>query len=101
MSIDPDFCESLIARLCGPLSPPDQIAFREAAQEALSRLGPCWGEGAAYRAVAGLQRTFFKPPSFGRAQWGIEQELRPTKLKSEPAIRHDGGGYAVRRPRGR
>ena len=65
--LDPDV---LISRLAGPLSPPDRIAFRRAAEDALSRM-PRWGEGAVYRAVAGLQRAFFDPPSDGRAHWDI------------------------------
>src|SRR5499427_6493411 len=65
--IDRDLdCEQLISRLAGPLSPPDRIAFRRAAEDALARV-PCWGDGAVYRAVAGLQRAFFDPPSDGRA----------------------------------
>ena len=56
--VDP---EALIARLAGPLSPPDRVRFRRAAEDALSRV-PCWGEGAVYRAVAALQRTYFHPP---------------------------------------
>jgi hypothetical protein len=56
--LDPD---ALISRLAGPLSPPDRAAFRAAAEDALTRV-PCWGEGAVYRAVAGLQRAFFDPP---------------------------------------
>jgi hypothetical protein len=55
---DPD---ALISRLAGPLSPPDRLAFRSAAMDALSRV-PCWGEGAVYRAVAVLQRQYFNPP---------------------------------------
>jgi hypothetical protein len=41
-----------------------------------------FGEGAVYRAVTGLRRTFFEPPTEGRAHWDIERELCPTKLKS-------------------
>jgi hypothetical protein len=38
LSIDDDFdCDELISRLVGPLSPPDRIAFRRAAEEALAR----------------------------------------------------------------
>jgi hypothetical protein len=98
MSIDNDLdCEQLIARLAGPLSPPDRIAFRRAAEDALTRV-PCWGEGAVYRAVASLQRAFFDPPSDGRALWGIEKELlhRVSKLKSAPAIGYLGDGRHVR-----
>ena len=97
MSIDTDLdCEQLIARLAGPLSPPDRIAFRRAAEDALTRV-PCWGEGAVYRAVASLQRTFFDPPSDSRALWDIEQELtRASKLKAAPAIEYLGDLRHVR-----
>ena len=96
MSIDTDLdCEQLIARLAGPLSPPNRIAFRAAAEDALTRV-PCWGEGAVYRAVASLQRAFFDPPTEGRAHWDIEQELRPTKLKSAPPIEYGGDLRHVR-----
>jgi hypothetical protein len=44
MSNDVD-CEHLIERLAGPLPPPDRVAFRRAAEEAVARL-PCAGEGA-------------------------------------------------------
>jgi hypothetical protein len=54
--------EALISRLAGPLSPPDRVRFRRAAEDALRRV-PCWGEGAVYRAVAALQRAYFHPPS--------------------------------------
>src|SRR5215471_15639328 len=96
MSIDTDLdCEQLISRLAGPLSPPDRAAFRRAAEDALARV-PCWGEGAVYRAVAGLQRAFFDPPTEDRAHWGIEQELRPSKLKAAPAIEYGGDLRHVR-----
>src|SRR5215471_12508256 len=97
MSIDNDLdCEQLISRLAGPLSPPDRIAFRRAAEDALARV-PCWGEGAVYRTVAGLQRAFFDPPSDGRACWGIEQELaHASKLKAAPAIEYGGDGRDIR-----
>jgi len=89
-------CEQLISRLAGPLSPPARAAFRAAAEDALSRI-PCWGEGAVYRAVAGLQKAFFDPPSDGRALWGIEQELaRASKLKAAPAIEYLGDLRRVR-----
>jgi len=57
----------------------------------------CWGDGAVYRAVAGLERAFFDPPSEGRAHWDIERELgRPTKLKSGPPIKYGGDLRHVR-----
>ena len=96
MSIPDDLdCDALISRLAGPLEPRDRAAFRRAAEEALTRV-PCWGEGAVYRAVAGLQRAFFDPPSDGRAHWDIEHELRPTKLKSAPPIEYGGDRRHIR-----
>jgi hypothetical protein len=97
MSIDNDLdCELLIARLAGPLSPSNRIAFRRAAEDALTRV-PCWDEGAVYRAVAGLQRAFFDPPSEGRAHWDIERELnQASKLKSAPPIKYPGDLRHVR-----
>ena len=90
--LDPD---ALISRLAGPLSPADRAAFRAAAEDALTRV-PCWGEGAVYRAVAGLQRAFRDPPTDGRAHWDIEQELRPSKLRDAPAIEYLGDLRHVR-----
>jgi hypothetical protein len=87
--LDPD---ALISRLAGPLSPPARAAFRAAAEDALTRV-PCWGEGAVYRAVAGLQRAFFDPPTDGRACWDIQWELgRTSKLRAAPAIEYLGDG---------
>lgn len=90
--LDPD---ALISRLAGPLSPRDRAAFRAAAEDALTRV-PCWGEGAVYRAVASLHRAFFDPPTDCRAHWDIQQELRPTKLKSAPPIEYGGDLRHVR-----
>ena len=90
-----DDVEQLISRLAGPVSPRDRAAFRRAAEDALARV-PCWGEGAVYRAVASLQRSFFAPPADGRALWDIEQELGPSKLKSAPPIEHGGDRRHVR-----
>jgi len=96
MSIDHDLeCDALISHLAGPLAPSDRVAFRRAAEDAITRV-PCWGEGAVYRAVAALQRTFLNPPSVTRAHWDIEQELRPTKLKNAPAIEYPGDGRVMR-----
>jgi hypothetical protein len=80
--VDPDH---IISRLAGPLEPADRVAFRRAAEEALARV-PCMGEGAAYRAVSGLQRGFFTPPDDRAAGWSIEQEHRTSKLKQGPPI---------------
>jgi hypothetical protein len=95
MSTISDDVEQLISRLAGPLSPPDRIAFRRAAEDALTRV-PCWGEGAIYRAVASLQRAFRNPPSDRNAHWDIEHELRDTKLKSAPPIEYGGDLRHVR-----
>src|SRR5215831_14269575 len=97
MSITDDLdSDALISRLARPLSPPDRTAFRRAAEDALTRV-PCWGEGAVYRAVAGLQRAFFDPPTDGRACWDIERELSQTsKLKSGPPIEYLGDLRHVR-----
>jgi hypothetical protein len=49
------------------------------------------------RAVAGLQRAFFDPPSEGRAHWDIERELnQASKLKSAPPIEYPGDLRHVR-----
>jgi hypothetical protein len=82
--VDPDL---LISRLAGPLEPADRAAFRHAAEEALARV-PCLGEGAAYRAVAILQRNYFVPPSDDRAGWDISsgRSSRGSKLRAAPAI---------------
>jgi uncharacterized protein (DUF2342 family) len=77
---------ALIARLAGPLAPPDREAFRRAAEDALTRV-PCWGEGAVYRAVAALQRAYFHPPD--DRMTGNLRLRRPTKLTSAPAIAAD------------
>jgi hypothetical protein len=56
---------------------------------AASRVLPVYRAGASARGVPGGCRVtagFFDPPSFGRAQWAIEQELRPPKLKSGSPI---------------
>src|SRR5262249_32292364 len=90
--LDPD---ALISRLAGPLSPADRAAFRAAAEDALTRV-PCWGEGAIYRAVASLQRTFRDPPSDRNAHWDIDQEFGPSKLRDGPAIEYGGDLRRVR-----
>jgi hypothetical protein len=81
---DPDI---LISRLAGPLAPADRVAFRRAAEDALSRVS-CWGEGAIYRAVAALQRSYFTPPSDDRAGWDITQVHHSGKLTRGPPIEH-------------
>jgi hypothetical protein len=44
------------------------------------------GAGAAYRAVAVLQRQYFDPPGDHRAGWDISQEPRLNKLTQAPPI---------------
>jgi hypothetical protein len=97
MSDDTD-PEVLISRLAGPLAPVDRAAFRRAAEDALTRV-PCWGEGAIYRAVSVLQRTYFAPPDERRANWDIEHELgrlSTSKLANRPPLAHAGDQRAVR-----
>ena len=77
--------EALISRLAGPLLPADRAAFRAAAEEALTRV-PCLGEGAAYRAIAGLQRRFFDPPPDARHANLGARHYRPSKLTAAPPI---------------
>jgi len=76
--------DGLISRLSGPLLPPARIAFRAAALDALTRV-PCLGEGAIYRAIAGLQRCFFDPPPDDMRREGA-RHLRPSKLQNLPAV---------------
>jgi hypothetical protein len=88
--------DALISRLSGPLAPRERAAFRRAAEDALARV-PCLGEGAVYRAVAVLQRAFRDPPSDGRAQWDIVDDMgRPSKLRDAPAIGYGGDLRHVR-----
>ena len=79
--------DALIARLSSPLSPSDRIAFRAAAEDALTRV-PCWGEGAVYRAVASLQRAFFDPPPDARVLHGPRHN-RTSKLIAAEAVGRD------------
>jgi hypothetical protein len=96
MSTDYVDAEQIISRLAGPLSPPDRIAFRRAAEDALTRV-PCWGEGAVYRAVAALQRAYFSPLDPRRAAWDISQELpRSNKLSNAPPLEYGGDQRRVR-----
>jgi hypothetical protein len=81
---DPDI---LISRLAGPLPLDARAAFRQAAEAALAQI-PCWGEGAAYRAVSVLQRNYFVPLGDHRAAWDIMHEPRASKLTQAPPIEH-------------
>lgn len=90
--------EALISHLAGPLSPPARVAFRQAAEDALTRV-PYWGEGAVYRAIAVLQRDYFIPPSDHRAGWDISQDARITKLTRAPSIEYGGDLRHVRNHR--
>jgi len=86
MSIPDDIdAEALIDRLAGPLLPADRAAFRAAAEDALARV-PCWGEGAIYRAVAGLQRAYFNPPPDARHANLGARHYRASKLADGPPI---------------
>jgi len=87
--------EILISRLAAPLLPADRAAFRRAAEDALARV-PCLGEGAAYRAIAVLQRAYFNPPSDDRASWDIGQDVRRNKLTSAPPLEYPGDQRHVR-----
>jgi hypothetical protein len=87
----------LISRLAGPLAPCLRQAFRHAAEAALAHV-PCAGDGAFYRAVAPLQRSFFDPPTSGRAAWDIGQEVRTSKLRTAPAIEHDRDRRRLKQP---
>jgi hypothetical protein len=51
----------------------------------------CWGEGDVCRTVTGLQREFFKPPTFGHAQWEIGQEQRSCRLQRLGVLRQAAG----------
>jgi hypothetical protein len=88
MPIDADL-ELLIARLAGPLSPPDRAAFRCAAEHALGALS-CAGEGLAYRTISAIWRTYFHPPRY--TEWDIADEivgLCRSKLVNRPPIGAD------------
>jgi hypothetical protein len=78
--------DPLISRLAGPLLPADRAAFRAAAESAL--VG-CDGEGRAYRIVAPLWRTFFRPPPDPRIGQPRRLESRPSKLVSLEPIGAD------------
>src|SRR5262249_61466536 len=54
--------EQLISRFCGSLAPPDRVAFRAAAESALSAV-TCVGEGVAFRILRDVWRGYFHPPS--------------------------------------
>jgi hypothetical protein len=91
MSFSDDATETLVARLCGPLSPPDRASFRADAEAALAHLPYC-GPGIAYRTISQLQRRYFRPPSDRRASWDIERELSSfahSKLINRPPIEFD------------
>ena len=91
---DPDW---LISYLSGPLTPPARQAFRAAAEDALSRV-PCWGEGAIYRAVAGLQRTYFDPPA--GTGFNVHHDRRASKLRAEPPLKFGRDRRYTRRSAG-
>jgi hypothetical protein len=87
--------ETLIARLAGPLLPVDRAAFRAAAERALAQL-PCQGEGSVYRALASLQRAYFRPPSDAKASWDVSLEMRGSQVYDAPPIEFGGDLRHVR-----
>jgi hypothetical protein len=87
--------DALIARLAGPLLPPDRVAFRRAAEMALAEV-PCLGPGLAFRLVAALQRQYFQPPDDRRAAWDISEE-RASKLRAGPPVGHSRGEWRYRK----
>jgi hypothetical protein len=99
MSISDDVdAETLIARLSGPLTAPDRVAFRRAAENALQQL-PCVGEGVAYRTVATLWRNYFTPLDPRRTCFDIADELPElprSRLVNQPPIEYGGDLRHVR-----
>ena len=91
---DPDW---LISYLSGPLTPPARQAFRAAAEAALSRV-PCWGEGAIYRAVASLQRSYFDPPTV--TGFDLHHDRRASKLRAASPVWLSRDRRYTRRPAG-
>jgi hypothetical protein len=84
--VDPD---ALISRLSGPLSPPDRVAFRRAAEHAVWAL-PCAGEGLVYRTISAIWRGYFHPPRY--TEWDIADEIAglcQSKLVNRPPIGAD------------
>jgi hypothetical protein len=94
LSISPD-ADSLISHLASPLAPAARAAFRLAAEAALAQIC-CPGPGVLYRVLVPLQRSFFDPPSDGRAGWDITQESRASKLRAAPPIAYGGDQRRVR-----
>ena len=82
ISDDGDF-NGLIDRLSGPLASDVRSAFRVAAEAALAAV-PCLGEGAAYRALILVQKSYFDPPSDTR---DIHHTVRASKLRAEPPLK--------------
>jgi hypothetical protein len=77
MSISDDVAVAdMIDRFAGPLSPVDRPAFRQAAEDALTRL-PCEGEGAVYRVLVAVWcRDVTRPHA---SQWKA-----PTAIMFQP-----------------
>jgi hypothetical protein len=75
-------CDLLIDRLVGPLSPPDRVAFRRAAEDAIAR-SPCAGEAAVCRAVADLLWAFWGHPVPDPAS--VLRQFWPAYLRSSRA----------------
>jgi hypothetical protein len=79
-SHDSDF-DPLISSLAAPLLPGDRAAFRAAAESALAG---CSGEGAAYRILAPLWRTFFRPPPDDIRREGARHHRSSKLIQAEP-----------------
>jgi hypothetical protein len=75
--------EDLIARLSGGLAPADRSAFRKAAESALASSPDCSGEGATYRAITKLWRSYFRPPRDTGDNGWYETRPQPTSLAEE------------------
>ena len=83
--MSPDDVDLLLSELSASLSSPQYVAFLAAARAALAGI-PCLGPGAAYRALAPLQKFYFDPPPDARhANLGARHH-RASKLAAAPPI---------------
>ena len=84
-AMSPDDVDLLLSELSASLSPPQYSAFIAAARAALEGI-TCLGPGAAYRALAPLQKFYFDPPPDARhANLGARHH-RASKLAAAPPI---------------
>ena len=83
--MSPDDVDLLLSELSASLSPPQYFAFIAAARAALEGI-PCLGPGAAYRALAPLQKFYFDPPPDARHANLGARHYRPSKLTAAPPI---------------